>query len=240
MVGDFNLVYLFSFIAVVILILVLLFIFHVRIDFKSFFRRSFLAKRGLYGTYCFCGEQGKGKTLSLATYVYNNFKKSIVFSNVHFNLPNCQYFEDFEDIYKIIELIDSKEIGFKSNDKRQVVIIWDELFSLLNKSSKLNKEIKSYLSQLRKRHIIFLTTCQSWPDIPLEFRRLCRFEIDCNCISLLFGTLLICCYKDAERMKWSDIDQEHVAPIVWTKIYRANKCVADSYDTFQTIKASNF
>ena len=152
---------LFGLIAVIILFIVLCFVFKIRIDIKSFFRRSFRAKRGLYGTYCFCGEQGKGKTLSLATYVYKNFKKSLVFSNVHFNLPNCKYFEDFEDIYQIIKLIDDKEIGFKSDDKRQVVIIWDELFSLLNKSSKLNKEIKSYLSQLRKRHIIFLTTCQS-------------------------------------------------------------------------------
>lgn len=229
---------LFSIIAFVFLIIVLCVVFHVRIDFKSFLRRSFRAKRGLWGTYVFNGEQGKGKTLSLATYVFNNKDKIRLFSNVQFyNVPNYTYFEDFDFVYTIISMIDNKEID---NRKEQVVIIWDELFSLLNKSTKLNKEIKSFLSQLRKRKIIFLTTCQSWPDIPLEFRRLCRFEIDCNCIPLINQSLLINVYKDAERMKWSDIEQEHVAPIVWTKIYQTNLCIANSYDTNQTIKASNF
>lgn len=228
----------FTIIAFILLFIVLCLVFHIRIDVKSFFRRSFRAKRGLYGTYCFCGEQGKGKTLSLATYVYNKNKRIKVFSNVCFKgLNDFNYFEDFDYIYEIIHMIDSKEIN---NKKTQVVIIWDELFSLLNKSTKLNTKIKSFLSQLRKRKIIFLTTAQSWPDIPLEFRRLCRFEIDCHCIPLLTRSLLINVYKDAERMKWSDIEQEHVAPIVWTRVYQTNRVISDSYDTNQTIKASNF
>ena len=229
---------LFCVIAFLILIIVLCIIFHVRIDFKSFLRKSFRATRGLYGTYVFNGEQGKGKTLSLAKYVYDTRGKTTIFSNVYFKgCPNFTYFEDFEFVYTIIDMIDHKELDNKS---LQIVIIWDELFSLLNKSTKLNKEIKSFLSQLRKRKIIFLTTCQSWPDIPLEFRRLCRFEIDCSCIPLITRSLLINVYKDAERMKWSDIEQEHVAPVVWTKISQTNSIIANSYDTNQTIKASNF
>lgn len=235
--------YVFCIIAFILLFIVICFIFHLRIDIKSFFRSSFRTKRGLYGTYVFNGEQGKGKTLSLATYVFKHKKKILLFSNVYFNnieSHSYQPFDEFEYVYKIIKAIDDKKIGYKSKDKRQVVIIWDELFSLLNKSTKLNKEIKSFLSQLRKRHIIFLTTCQSWPDIPLEFRRLCRFEIDCNCIPLISRSILINVYKDAERMKWDEIQQEHVAPIVWTKISQVNKIIANSYDTNQTIKASNF
>lgn len=221
-----------------ILIFLLCWVFHIRIDVRSFFRKSFTAKRSLCGTYVFNGEQGKGKTLSLAKYCFTNNKKIKVFSNVYFNnLEDFTYFTDFSYIYDILSKIDSKEID---NTEKQVVIIWDELFSLLNKSSKLNKEIKSFLSQLRKRKIIFLTTCQSWPDIPLEFRRLCRFEIDCNVINLFKSSLLINVYKDAERMKWSEIEQEHVAPIVWTKVSKNNKIVADSYDTYQVIQASNF
>ena len=247
MVGDsciVSTINLLGIIAVLILLIVLCWVFHIRIDLRSFFRRSFRVKRGLYGTYVFNGEQGKGKTLSLATYVYKHRKDNyIIFSNVYFNCLDSKFyqcFDDFDYVYKIIKAIDDKVIGYKSKDKRQVVIIWDELFSLLNKSTKLNKEIKSFLSQLRKRHIIFLTTCQSWPDIPLEFRRLCRFEIDCNCVPLISRSILINIYKDAERMKWDEIQQEHVAPIVWTRISQVNKCIADSYDTNQTIKASNF
>lgn len=225
-------------IAFIILFIVLCWVFHLRFDIKSFFRRSFRAKRGLYGTYVYSAEQGKGKTLSLAHYVYNNRKKCKFFSNVHFsNVDDFTYFEDFEYIYTILKAIDNKEID---NNKKQIVIIWDELFSLITKSAKLSKEIKSFLSQVRKRKIILLTTCQSWADLPIDFRRLCRFEIDCNCIPLVTRSLLINVYKDAERMKWDELQQEHVAPIVWTKISQVNKVIADSYDTNQTIKASNF
>lgn len=231
--------YVFFGIAILVLLIVLCIIFHIRIDFKTFLRKSFRAKRGLYGSYCFAAEQGKGKTLSLAKYVFDTKGKTQVFSNVYFkDHPNITYFDNFEYVYEIIDMIDRKDESIDSS--LQLVIIWDELFSLLNKSTKMNKEIKSFLSQLRKRKIIFLTTCQSWPDIPLEFRRLCRFEIDCNIIPLFTRSILINTYKDAERMKWSDIEQEHVAPIVWTRISQTNRVIANSYDTNQTIKASNF
>ena len=41
-------------------------------------------------------------------------------------------------------------------------------------------------------------------------------------------------------MKWDEIEQDHVAPIVWTRIAMFNKRVADAYDTRQLIKSTNF
>ena len=232
MVGGFNLIILIIFL---FLILLLCYVFHIRLDFKSFFRKGFIIKRGLYGTYCFNAPQGKGKTMALAYYCFRANKKSKIFFNIYFNnLDDFEFFEDFNYIYSIIDRLDSGDI---KRDK-QIVIIWDELFSLLGRSSKTNKQLISLLSQMRKRKIIFLTTCQDWSSIPIDFRRLCRFCIDTKSINIPIG-VFINIYKDAERMKWDEKEMDFVAPIVWTKIYKSNKIVANSYDTNQIIKATN-
>lgn len=221
------------------LLVVLCFVFHIRPDLKSIFRKSIKAKRGLYGTYAFCGPQGKGKTTSLAKFCLDKNKKIYVFSNVNMvGLDRFNFIDDFQDIYDILHKLDNNEIDVEG---RQVVIIYDEIFTLMTKNAKLNKEIQSFLCQLRKRKIIFLTTCQSWAELPLSFRRLCRFEIDCNIINIpLLKSILVSIYKDAERMKWDEIEQDHVAPIVWTRIAFFNKRVADMFDTRQLIKSTNF
>ena len=226
-------------IVAVVLIIILCIVFHIRPDIRSFFRRSIKAKRGLYGTYAFCGPQGKGKTTNLVKYCLDKNKKIYVISNVWMNgIERFNYIEDFESIYKWLEKIDKKEVNIED---RQIVIIYDEIFTLMTKNAKMNKEIMSFLCQLRKRKIIFLTTCQSWAELPLSFRRLCRFEIDCNILNLpLMKSILIAIYKDAERMKWDEVEQDHVAPIVWTKIAMFNKRVAEAYDTRQLIKSTNF
>jgi len=222
-----------------ILIVILCFVFHIRPDIPSFFRRSIRAKRGLYGTYAFCGPQGKGKTTQLVKYCLDKNKKIFVVSNVYMTgIEDFYYIESFEEIYKWLDLIDNNQVDIKG---KQLVFIYDEVFTLMTKSSKLNKEIMSFLCQLRKRKIIFLTTCQSWAELPLSFRRLCRFEIDCNILNIpLMKSILIGIYKDAERMKWDEIEQDHVAPIVWTRIAMFNKRVALAYDTNQKIKSTNF
>lgn len=223
----------------IVLIAILCWVFHIRPDIKSFFRKSIKAKRGLYGTYAYCGPQGKGKTTNLVKYCLDKNNKIYVFSNVYINgLQRFNFIEDFNDIYTILNKLDNKEID---TEGRQVIIIYDEIFTLMTKSAKLNKEIMSFLCQLRKRKIIFLTTCQSWAELPLSFRRLCRFEIDCNIINIpLIPSILVGVYKDAERMKWDEIEQDHVAPIVWTRIAMFNKRVAQAYDTNQRIKSTNF
>lgn len=230
------------FIILLVLIIVLCYVLHIRIDIPSFFRPSIRAKRGLYGTYAFCGPQGKGKTTAICKYCLDKNKKIYVFSNVNMvGLDRFFYFDDFQDIYDILHKLDNHIID---TEGRQVVFIFDEIFTLMTKSAKLNKEIQSFLCQLRKRKIIFLTTCQSWAELPLSFRRLCRFEIDCEIFNFplipIFKSLLITTYKDAERMKWDEIEQDHVAPIVWTRVALYNKRIAKMFDTRQLIKSTNF
>lgn len=218
-------------VCLVILFIFLLLHFHIRLDLKSFLKKGFRAKRSLYGTYAFCGVQGSSKSLQIVKYCNKNKNDIFVFSNIIMTgLPHYESFTKFSEIYSFLERVDNGEF-----DDLQIVIVFDEIFTEMTKNSKLNNDIMAFLAQLRKRKIIFLTTCQSWAELPLSFRRLCRFEIDCS-IFTLFRSYMIGVYRDAEHMKWDETEMDFVAPIVWTKIAKCNLCVANSYDTRQLIK----
>lgn len=252
------------FIIISIIFIIFCFVYKVKIKFRTFFHRGFLPVRGKFGVYCYCGKQGKGKTYSVVEYLIDNKNKSVIFSNIA-NVSNVDYFyfTGFEELIYIKQIIDFKPkddhnlmcyikskfpdeeranklfefIKIVYSQKKQIVIVYDEIFTELQKKSPLTKDILDFLCQMRKRKIIFLTTAQEWAEIPLTFRRFCRYEIDCNMLNLLVFGVLIKNFKDAENMKWSDLDQEFVAPLVSNTITKTRKYVANSYDTFLRISS---
>lgn len=179
---------------------------------------------------------GKGKTYSLVEYLVDNSSTIKVFSNITgiSNVDDITYIQGFKGLIKIKEDLDS---GLIKTDK-QIVIVFDEIFTELMKGDKLTKPVMDFLCQMRKRQIIFLTTCQEWAELPLSFRRFCRYQIDCDMIPFLWTGFLIKTFKDAENMKWSNDEQEHVAPIVETTITKCRKFIAESYDTFLRISST--
>ena len=146
---------------------------------------------------------------------------------------NYTYFTGFEQLIELKHKLDNNEIV---TDK-QIVFVYDEIFTELQKQSKLNKEVIDFLCQMRKRKIIFLTTAQEWAEIPLTFRRFCRYEIKCNMINIFGLGLLFKEFNDAENMKWSDEMQEHVAPLIETTLTKCRKHIADSYNTYLRISS---
>lgn len=207
----------------------------VRIKFRSFKGKGFRPVRGNFGLYTYCGKQGKGKTYSLVEYLIDNSKKIKVFSNISGikHVDDITYFTGFNGLLAIKEALDRGDII----TNKQIVIVYDEIFTEIIKGSKLSKEVMDFLCQMRKRKIIFLTTCQEWAELPLTFRRFCRYQIDCEMFPFLWTGFLVKTFKDAENMKWSDEEQEHVAPIVETTITKCRKFIADSYDTLLRISS---
>lgn len=196
---------------------------HTRIKWKTFVKKGFAPKRGKFGVYCYCGKQGSGKTYSVVEFLRQN-KDLPIYSNISsLNGINFTYFNGFDQLLKL-------------RDKSDCIIVYDEIFTALTKSSKVNEDVLDFLSQMRKRRIIFLTTAQEWLEINITLRRYCRFQIDCKIFNIFnTGILLKHCY-DAEQMKWSQIDNEYIAPLQETTISKCNVCVANSYDTFEQIK----
>ena len=247
-----------------IVMALLLFKLKVKIKIKTFFSKGFRPERGIFGLYVYCGKQGTGKTYSLVEYLLDNKDSITVFNNVakvkgldyiHFTgfkelldikkMIDYNY-TDINDLYKYILSLGWDDVRAKhivqllkdyQINKKQLVITYDEIFTELQKQSKLNKDVIDFLCQMRKRGIIFLTTCQEWAELPLSFRRFCRYEIDCKMIPFLWTGFLIKTFKDAENMKWSNDEQEHIAPLIENTITKTRLYIANSYDTFLRISS---
>lgn len=196
---------------------------HVKIKFSTFFRKGFAPKRGKFGIYCYCGKQGSGKTYSAVEFLINNKDKRI-YSNVHLDNIPYTYFNGFD------ELLDLRS-------EHDCIIVFDEIFTALTKTSKINTAVLDFLSQMRKRQIVFITTAQEWLEISMTLRRYCRFQIDCSMRNIGGIGILIKRMYDAEQMKWSQEDNEYVAPIIETTISKCNLRVANCYDTFEQIQS---
>lgn len=197
----------------------------IKIKFKTFLKKGFAPKRGKFGVYCYCGKQGQGKTYSAVEYLLHNKDKRI-YSNVK-TIKGVKYtpIGGFDDLLKL-------------RDETDCIILYDEIFTALTKQSKLNTDVLDFLSQMRKRRIIFITTAQEWLEINMTLRRYCRFQIDCRMINFFGFGILIKTFHDAESMKWSNEDNEYVAPLLETSISKCNLEVANSYDTFEQIESS--
>ena len=147
----------------------------IHIDFHSFFRKGFKKTDNTFGLYCYVGKQGKGKTYSAIKFLMN-YKK-----NGYRIITNVKSFNVFSDtIYldNIYDIIRFCKENIKDNKEDKYIIFFDEIFTILEKNTRLNKEILSFLSQLRKRSIILITTAQEWAEINITFRRYCRYQID--------------------------------------------------------------
>ena len=213
------------FIFIIVLIIAIFIKFrHTKIKFKTFFKKGFAPKRGKFGVYCYCGKQGSGKTYSAVEFILNNSHLPI-FSNVS-TIKGVKYiyFSGFDNLLKL-------------RNQHDCIIVYDEIFTALTKSSKLNTDVLDFLSQMRKRRIVFLTTAQEWLEINITLRRYCRYQIECKILNIFgLGLLIKHCYN-AEQMKWSQEDNEYIAPLQETTISKCNIKTANLYDTFEQIKS---
>lgn len=198
----------------------------IRIKWKTFLKSGFKMKKGKFGVYCYCGKQGSGKTYSVVEYLKENQDKKI-YSNIR-SLKGVEYtpIGGFDDLLSL-------------RSEHDCIIVYDEIFTALTKQSRMTTDVLDFLSQMRKRQIIFLTTAQEWLEINMTLRRYCRYQIECSMFNFLGFAILKKVFYDAECMKWSNEENEYVAPLLETTISKATLDVANSYDTYEQIQSSN-
>jgi len=196
----------------------------INIDIPSFFNPTLPLATGQFGVYCFTGKQGSGKTYSLNKFIRKHAKGKKIYSNLTF--------EDLEytRINSISELL-------ALADERKCYIIYDEIFTFMTKNTKFSDEIMEFMTQQRKQENIFITTAQEWLELPMTFRRFVRIQIECRTRPLgRFGGILFERYYDAYNMKWDQLENEYVAPLMTSKISKYEKRFMETYDTFERIR----
>lgn len=216
----------FGIVFVIIVIILIIRFRKTKIKVKTFFRKGFSPMRGRFGVYCYCGKQGKGKTYSIAEYLIENPETEVYANLKSLKGVDYTYFSGFDNLLKL-------------NDKENCVIVYDEIFTALTKNSKMTTDVLTFLSQMRKRKIVFMTSAQEWLEINITLRRYCRYQIECNILNIFGLGILIKQMYDAEQMKWEQLANEYVAPLIQTTISKCNLKIAQSYDTYEQIKTEN-
>lgn len=202
----------------------------VKIDIPSFLHDTIPLALGVFGVYCFDGKQGQGKTYSVNKFIRKHAKGKKIYSNI--TLKNLKY-THLTSIDQLLAL----------RDEKNCYIIYDEIFTIMSKTSniltkKQKEDMEEFLTQQRKMGNIFITTAQEWLNIPIEFRRFVRIRVECRTrtVPLIGWGILIETYYDATNMKWSNLDNEYVAPLITKKISKYEKRFMITYDTFERIK----
>lgn len=212
---------------VLAILLVLLWANKIYIDWVSIFKPTIPLDTGVFGVYCFTGKQGSGKTYSLTKYVKKYHEGKDIYSNM--TIKGIEYRQ-----------IKSVEHLLSLRNKKNVFIIYDEILSLLDDKQipkPIRKKLMIFLSQQRKMKNILMTTAQEWLEIPITFRRFVRIQIECRTRPLgKFGGILIEEYNDAYQMKWSEIDNEYVAPRIRKKFSKYEKRFMLAYNTYERIE----
>ena len=156
--------YMFVYIAIFVAIMVAVVCYKnkIKINFHTFLKKGVYVSRGVWGVMVYDGKQGQGKTTSIVEYLKDNKNLEIYCNIKGIKGVDYAYFEGFEGLISVKKFLDNR----KEKTDKQIVIVYDEIFTQLDKYSKLNKQIIDFLCQMRKRKIIFLTSCQSWAEPP--------------------------------------------------------------------------
>lgn len=217
-------------ICILFCVYILLLVNKIYIDWQSIIAKTLPLDTGVFGVYCFTGKQGSGKTYSLTKYIKKHAHGKKIYSNL--TIKNVEY-EPIRDVKHLLSL----------RNEKNLYIIFDEIFTLLN-DKQIPKDIRDdlmeFLSQQRKMKNIMLTTAQEWLNIPIEFRRFVRIQVECATRPLgKWGGILIEEYNDAYKMVWSNEANEYVAPRIRKKYSKYEKKFMESYDTYQRIGKLN-
>lgn len=205
----------------------------IRIKWKSFFKKGIHLKGGKYGVYCYCGKQGSSKTASVIKFLHEHSQNNeVIYSNllsIDKEKINYRYIKGLDDLLKL-------------RKEHDVIIFFDEIFTEITKHQKISNDVMDFLSQMRKRRIILITTCQEWRLLPLDFRLYVRFQVNCSIRSIpLFGAISIKKIINGDNIKWSDEEQDFIGELVETTIWKMEKSICDMYDTYEQIgKYSNY
>lgn len=201
----------------------------VKIKWFTFRSKGFRPDINQFGVYCYCGKQGSGKTYSVISYLYEN-KDKIIYANLKSIDQNKIPYIYIEDLKQMLTL----------RSEHDIVIFFDEIFTeiskLLKTDNKLAKDILDFLSQMRKRRIILLTTCQEWRLLPLYFRLYCRYQINCRMIRIpFFKGIVIKNFIDGDNIKWDETEQDFVGDLIQNVVEHTRVLVGELYDTFEQI-----
>lgn len=199
----------------------------VYIKISTFLKKGYKKKNYPYGIYCYWNKQGASKTQNCVKFLLENKDKRIYANVKSIKGLHYKYFSGFNTLL---------DLGTKESN---CIIFYDELFKGIYKGKpmkpKEKEKLMDFMSQMRKRNIICLTTAQEWLEVPIEFRRYVRYDIKCKLLSFFGYPIIIKEFGDTENIYYDNLQNEYISPRIRTYIEHGMKKIVDSYDTLEVI-----
>lgn len=170
-----------------------------------------------------------GKTFYLVDYVEKNRGDLKVITNIKTYSERGHNVIYEKNLYNIINKFNSGEYN------EGYIILFDELFKVINKNSKIDDRLMLFISELRKRHIYLMTDVQEWLDVPVTFRRYCRYVINTKMFNFLGTAYMYNTISSGYDMKYDKDEGEYLAPVLSSSFMKCSKVTSDLYETDEVI-----
>lgn len=194
--------------------------FNYKIDLSSFFKKGVPKVDDDFGIYLITGYQGSGKTYFGVYETESIFKNKKIYTNINTFKTDTNQIEYFKTIEEI-----------ESNLEDGCVFLIDELSKKYNKNSPLDKSFYSWLQQSRKHHRYVYMITQEYINVPTWLRGVANLVYTTKKVNFLplFKTTLGIPVLD-ENCEW-------VIKEIASIVYKRNLCIAQKYDTFESVNS---
>lgn len=170
--------------------------------------------------------QGGGKTLSMVHDVLElkkAFPDTQIFSNVKILCDDVHLFSSID------ELIDVFKITGKI--KHSIIVI-DEALSYFAENGGIDPAIMSEITQSRKCRRFVMISTQKFSRVNNRLRDFSLETVKCNNI---FGFIQYNQVRSDEKLHWDKEEMDFVGSKKYSYIFKRNKQLFNSYDTYQKI-----
>lgn len=202
-----------------------------RLDIKSFFKKYVKDPDSFpFGMVFYDGVMGSGKSLTMVKDcidICKNYQDVLVISNIEFKVPigarEIIYFESVDELLTALE--------YSQNTKHTWVII-DEALTYFAENGGIDPALMNKITQSRSCRRLICLGSQSFKRVNNRLRDFSMMTIQCNNI----GRIQVNSVRDDRRLHWDKQEMDFVGPIIEYRIFKRNKELFDSYDTFAGVR----
>lgn len=198
-----------------------------KIDFKSF-TKKFVRDSDTFpfGMVFYDGVMGSGKSLTMVhdtLEICKKFNDVLLISNIEFKVDTgAKQVIYFQTVNELIEALEY------SQHKKHTWVLIDEALSYFAENGGIDPALMNKITQSRSCRRLICLGSQSFKRINNRLRDFSLQTIQCRNI----GRIQINSVRDDRKLHWDKDEMDFVGPVIEYRIFKRNKELFNSYDTF--------
>ena len=201
-----------------------------KIDWRSF-RYRFIKDKDTFpfSIRFYDAPQGGGKTLSMVHDVLElkkAFPDTQIFSNVKILCSDVHLYSSIDDLIEVFKI---------TGQIKHSIILIDEALSYFAENGGIDPAIMSEVTQSRKCRRFIMISTQKFSRVNNRLRDFSLETVKCRNI---LGCIQYNIVRSDEKLRWDKEEMDFVGDKKYSYIFKRNKKLFNSYDTYQKINIS--